>query len=166
MKGVNLNIAKSFAAGWINTLTLGKNECAITSFDNINYINQDFSIDRNNLLSAINNLQANGGTDYDYGLLLPLGGSLVISSAGIHKKIVVFITDGCPNQEPMVSQIISEAKRQNCCIYPVVLGNECSKSLKEISIQTGGKWYDNITFKADAKKVYQQILLDAQGGEP
>ncbi len=147
-------------------MPLGKSECAVTSFDDNNYINQDFTTDRTKLLNSINNLQANGGTDYDYGLYKPLAGSLVISKTGKHKKVVVFFTDGQPNQPPQINQIITEANSQGCAIYSVVVGMSCPQSLKDIANQTGGQWFENINTEEDAKNVYQQILQTAQGGDP
>jgi formylglycine-generating enzyme required for sulfatase activity/uncharacterized protein YegL len=166
MSGSGLNIAKAAANAWVNMLPLGKSECAVTSFDDQNYINQDFTTDRLKLQTAINKLSANGGTDYDYGFMKPLAGSLLISKTGKHKKTVVFITDGSPNQEPQVNLIISEANSQNCAVYSVVIGMNCPQSLKDISSQTGGQWFENIRTEDDAKKVYQQILMTAQGGDP
>jgi uncharacterized protein (TIGR02145 family) len=166
MEGSGLNFAKAASHAWINALPLGKSQCAVTSFDDKNYINQDFTTDKNKLLSAVNGLQTQGGTDYDYGLYKPLAGSLVISKAGKNKRVVVFVTDGQPNQEPQVSLIIAEANSQNCNIYSVVIGNNCPQNLKDISSQTGGKWFENINAEEDAIKAYQQILMTAQGGDP
>ncbi len=166
MYGIGISIAKSAAKTWIDALTLGKSECAITSFDDNNYINQDFTTDRTKLQKSITGLQANGGTDYDIGLLKPIAGSLEISKAGKYKKVVVFLTDGQPNQPPQINQIVAEANSQGCAIYSVVVGMNCPQSLKDISSQTGGQWFENVNTEEDAKNVYQQILMTAQGGEP
>jgi WD40 repeat protein len=166
MSGTGLNIAKVAAKAWVQSLPLGASDCAVSSFDNNNYINQDFTTDRTKLISAIDNLKTQGGTDYNFGLLNPLAGSLVISKTGKHKKVIVFLTDGQPNSEPQVAQIIAEANSQNCVIYSVVLKMSCPQCLKDISGQTGGQWFENVNTEEDAKKVYEQILITAQGEEP
>lgn len=118
------------------------------------------------MLNAINSLKANGGTDYNKGLINQMAGSLLISKNGKYKKVIVYLTDGLPNSEPNVTNIINEAKLQNCSIYSVVVGISCPQSLKDISSQTGGKWYEDIYTDEEMNKVYQEILRIAQGSEP
>lgn len=160
----NMDIAKAAAKAWVNMLPLGTSECAVTSFDNLNYLNIDFSTDKNKLLQAIGSLQPNGGTDYNHALLYQPSGGLVISTRGIQKKVIVFLTDGQPNYPCSDAQIIAEAKKQNCTIYSVVLGMPCPPSLKYIATQTGGLWYENITTEKEAEEIYKQILIIAQSG--
>ena len=74
MGGGNLDLAKAAAQVWVNALPLGKSECAISSFDDQNYINQDFTTNKNKLLSAISGLNAMGGTDYDAAMINPMAG--------------------------------------------------------------------------------------------
>ncbi|MFA6570469.1 MAG: VWA domain-containing protein, partial [Bacteroidota bacterium] len=166
MSGSGLSMAKEAATVWINTIPLGTSECAINSFDDKNYINQDFTTNKNKLLNALNGLQANGGTDYDIAFWKPLTSSLLITKTGKHKKVIVFISDGQPNFEPQVNQIISEANSQNCAIFSVVVGNNCPQCLKDVSSQTGGQWFENIKTAEDAKRAFQNILVSAQGGDP
>ena len=165
MYGFGISIAKEAAKVWINMLPLGASECAITSFNDFNFINQDFTTNRNSLLNAVNNIDVLGGTDYDYGLFNPEAGSLVISKSGKHKKIIVFLTDGMPNFEPQVNRIITEALSQKCVIYSVVIGMNCPDNLKDISSQTGGLWFENVNSENEAKNIYQQILMKAEGIE-
>ena len=75
----NLVIAKEAARAWLNTLSLPQSECAITSFDDYNYLNQDFTSDRDQLLTAISTLSAKEGTNYNAALLLPRYGGLRLS---------------------------------------------------------------------------------------
>ncbi len=166
MRSGNINLAKEAARAWVEGLPLGKSECAISSFDNNNYLNQDFTIDKNKLLTAINNLQSWGGTNYDAALINPLSGGLIVTKNGKHKLVIVFLSDGLPNQEPNTSKIIQEAKQQNVIIYGVTLGMTCPQNIKDITTQTDGQWFENVTTVEQARKVYQQILQTAQGGEP
>ncbi len=166
MKGERLRIIQEAATLWVNGLKLGISECAVTSFDDYNYLNQDFTTDLYKLLKAINNLDTKIGTDYNEGLLNSMAGALQISRLGKHKRIIVFLTDGLPEFEPQVSKIIDEANLQNCTIYSVVVGMKCPKSLKDISIQTGGKWYENINTHEETQNVYREILKNTQGGNP
>ncbi len=121
----NINLAKEATRSWDNGLPLGKSECAITSFDSRNYLNQDFTTYRNKLLSAIDNLRAMGGTDYDEALINPLAGGLLITKTAKYKRVLVFISDGMPNREPNTNAIIQEAKQQGVIIFGVTLGMPC-----------------------------------------
>lgn len=166
MGGGNLNLAKEAARAWVEGLPLGKSECAITSFDDANYLNQDFTTDRNKLLAAIDKLQAMGGTDYDEALIHPAAGGLLITKNGKYKRVIVFLSDGMPNSEPKTQDIIQEANKQNVTIYGVTLGMPCPDNIKQITTQTGGQWFENVTTVEQARQIYQQILQTAQGGDP
>jgi uncharacterized protein (TIGR02145 family) len=166
MQGNGLNMAQEAARAWVGGLPLGHSECAITSFDHNNYLNQDFTTDRARLLDVINSLKAQGGTDYNVALLNPSAGGLQISRKGQYQKVIVMLTDGMPNSTPDVNRIVAEANSQNCIIYAVTLGMRCPDSLKNIATQTGGQWYENITTVEQARAIYMKILRTAQGGEP
>ncbi len=165
MRGSNMNLAKEAATLWVNSLPLGKSECAVTSFENLNYLNQDFTTERTKLLNAINGLQTNGGTNYDAALINPLAGGLIITKNGKHKKVIVMLTDGQAS-EPQVSQIVAEANTQNTTLYFVTLNMPCPESLQNIAYQTDGQWFENVASVEQAKQIYQQILQTAQGGVP
>lgn len=166
MNGLSINIAKAAALAWINALPLSKSECAITSFADDNYVNQDFTENTGKLTKAVNSLNANGGTDYDMGLMESLASSLAISKTGKYKKVVIFISDGSPNSEPSVKKIIEAANLQKCAIYSVIIANECPQCMKDISNQTGGKWFEKIKSEEAARAVFQQILTTEEGGRP
>ncbi|MDQ1265620.1 MAG: hypothetical protein QG635_771 [Bacteroidota bacterium] len=166
MSGNNLLLAKEAAKAWLDGLPLGKSECAITSFDHSNYLNQDFTTDKNSLLNAVNSLQAKGGTNYDAALIEQTAGSLIITKNSKHKRVVVFLSDGVPNKPPISSDIISEANSQNVTIYSVILGMNCPQSMRDVSEQTGGMWYENVRTVEEARIIYQKILQTAQGGDP
>ena len=118
----NLELAQAAAISWINALPGTNNECAITSFSDNNYANQDFTTDKSALLKAVNQLRLIGGTDYDMALLNPAAGGLRISKSGKYQRVIVFLTDGAPNRPPSVDEIVNQAINQNCVIYCVTLG--------------------------------------------
>ncbi len=161
----NIDLAKAAATAWVNGLPLGKSECAITSFDHSNYLNQDFTTNRAKLLNAINTLRAQGGTDYDVALIKPMAGGLLVSKNGKHQKVIVFLTDG-QGSNPQINAIVGEANQQNCIIYCVTLGMSAPQSLKAIAAGTGGQVFENVTSVQEAEDVYRKILQVAQGGEP
>ncbi|MBK6760480.1 MAG: choice-of-anchor D domain-containing protein [Ignavibacteria bacterium] len=160
----NIELAKSAARAWVNGLPLGESECAITSFDGSNYLNQDFTTDRDKLLNAISPLKPNGGTDYDAALINPMAGGLIVSKRGIHQKVIVFLTDGQGGGTE--SAIVAEANSQNCIVYCVTLGMPAPDILENIASRTGGQTYENVTTVEGAVDVYNRILQVAQRSTP
>src|SRR5690606_32639176 len=67
--GPNIDIARTAARTWIEALPLGLSECAVASFDDRSYLNQDFTTDRERILDAVARLTPEGGTNYDAGLV-------------------------------------------------------------------------------------------------
>ena len=166
MEKNNLVIAKEAARAWLNTLPLPQSECAIISFDDYNYLNQDFTSDRDQLLTAISTLSAKEGTNYNAALLLPRYGGLRLSKKGIYKKVIVMLTDGASEQQVSSQLILTESQNQKCTVYVVTLGIRCPKSLKQVAEQTGGQWFENITTEEQATEIYKRILLTSQGTQP
>jgi uncharacterized protein (TIGR02145 family) len=166
MCGNGLDIAKAAANAWIDILPLGKSECAITSFSDANYINQDFTIDKAKLVNGINSLTCISGTNYNAAMIDALAGGILIAKKGIHKRVIVFLTDGGPNFEPNTAQIISQANANNITIYCVTIGTSAPQCMKDFANQTGGLYFENIRTKDEAEECYRKILLTAQGGEP
>lgn len=162
----NIELAKAAARAWITGLPAGKSECALTSFDDKSYVNQDFTTSRTKLENALVTLTPSGGTDYTMGLQQPLSGSLEISSRGQFRKVIIFLTDGLPTLSPNSAAIIAEAKQQNCPIFAVTLGMTCPQVLRDIATQTGGLWYDHVTTTQEAEDVYRMILQISQGASP
>ena len=160
MQGRNMELAKLAAQTWINTLNLDRSQCAITSFDDFSYVNQDLTNDYNKLKRAVDNLKsALGGTNYLEAILNEKSGALSIVSAGLHKKVIVFLTDGASNVN--TSEIITKAAKIGAVIHTIVLAMEAPQVLKNISANTGGMSFENVTGLADIERIYRIILLDA-----
>ncbi len=159
----NMDLAKSAARAWVNGLPLGVSECAITSFDGLNYLNQDFTTERTKLLNAISPLAPQGETDYNAALVTPMAGGLQVSRNGKYQKVIIFVTDGLGTGDE--SAIVAEANKQNCVIYCVTLAMPAPAILQYIARRTGGQTFENVTTTKDAEDVYRKILVMAQGGK-
>ena len=164
MKGKNIKLAKSAAINWVNNMPLDKSECAITSFNGVNFYDQDFTQDEDLLIQKINNIKAEGGTSYNAGFYEPMAGALEVLITTKHKKIIVFLTDG----KSFVDQdiIIKKANELNASVYCVTLNIECPEPLKEISENTGGLWFEEIFTENELIKIYDIILNISQGNGP
>ncbi|PKL86656.1 MAG: hypothetical protein CVV22_00775 [Ignavibacteriae bacterium HGW-Ignavibacteriae-1] len=164
MLGQRLENAKAASRTWVDGLSLGKSECALTTFNSTNYFIQDFTTDRNKLLNAIQKLNAGGGTDFNSGFIYPMAGALIAAENGLYKKVVVFITDGQAGGNE--SEIIQKAKSINATVFCVTIGFGCPAILRNIATETGGLWYGSVTTKEQVDEIIRTILNIAKGGEP
>jgi formylglycine-generating enzyme required for sulfatase activity len=164
--GPRMQMAKSAARAWIGALLLGRSECAVTSFNDRAFVNQDFTTDRAALLMAVDALHADGMTNYNAALLTPPAGALEVCKGARSKRVVVFLSDGLPNSSPYQSAIIAEALRQNATIYAVMLDMPAPQSLKKICAATGGMYFEYVNTEAEATDIYLRILQHTQGGDP
>ncbi len=160
MNQKRLHIAKEAGKEFVKMLPLEQSECAITSFDNLNYLNQDFSYSETKLTEAIDSLDAAGGTNYNSGFSMPYAGALNIASDGEYKKIVIFLTDGLGEGDK--ANIIKKANKNDITVYPVTIEMEMPVILKEIAEQTGGKSYEKVNSAEKAKQIYREILYTSQ----
>lgn len=164
MNGRGLEKAKSAAKAWINALPLGKSECALTTFNQQNYLNQDFTTDRERLLERVDELSAAGGTSFNAGFFERMSGALLIAQRSKHKPVIVFLTDGFADGDE--EEIIAQANKIGAEIYCVTLENEAPDILRNVAFATGGQYYENITTVEEAEEIYLKILQTAQGAGP
>lgn len=160
----NMDIAKAGARTWVNLLPVGQSESAIVSFNDVNYLNQDFTKDKNKLNNAISLLTPSGGTTFDAAFINEKAGALLVSKTAKNQKVIVFLTDG-HGKEPNTVQIINEAKNQNCKIFCITIGISATNSLKEIASETGGICFENIRTVQDAEKIFTTILHISQSND-
>ncbi len=166
MAAYGLNIAKSAANAWVNMLIKGKSECAITSFSDFNYLNQDYTSNKLKLTNGINSLSIKKGTKYNAALIDPEAGGILIAKRGQYKRVIVLLSDGYPGTEPSTLKIINEAKLNDITIYCLSIDMPAPQCMKEFAYQTGGLYFENIKTRAEAEDYYRQILITAQGGDP
>lgn len=156
-----MDLAKVASLTWVEDLNLNTSECAITAFDEKSYLIHEFSNQYYSLVNSIYYLEPGDlDTDYDEALLNPPFGSLEISKSAQFNPVIVFLTDGFAQFKNYNATKV-EANRQNCVIYVVTLGMSCPQSLKDLTKDTGGKWFEWIRYEDEIKAVYKEILEDA-----
>lgn len=166
MQGTELNIAKTAAIQWINMLPTEESECAVTSFSEVNYLDQDFTTNKNSLIDAVRSLTCKQGTNYNAAFIDPMAGGILIAKPGKHKKVIVFLTDGFPNFVPYTDRIIKEAKENNITIYCVCVKMVVPQCLVDIAEQTGGKCFGKVQKLEEITGCYSQIFMNTQGMDP
>lgn len=146
----------------VNSLSFVDNECAITSFDDGNYLNQDFTNDKSKLYQKIISLEPRGGTSFNAALIDMMAGSLLISKSGKNDKVIVLLTDGYADLSQL-DEVIKAAHEQKCKIFVVTLGDSCPLVLKNVAISTGGLWFENIKSINEIENLYKLILNLSKG---
>ena len=160
MEQERLDMARQAALEFVDLLPLELSECAISSFDHLNYLNCDFTHSQQRLRQAIDSLSARGGTNYNSGFLTPFSGALRVASEGRFKRVVVFLTDGLGGGDRR--RIIRMANEKDITVYPVTIGMQTPSILKEVATHTGGRYFGKVEDVERAREIYQEILLTAQ----
>ncbi|MFC2129864.1 choice-of-anchor D domain-containing protein [Bacteroidota bacterium] len=162
-----MTLAKRAAIAWINAMYNPQSECALTSFDAFTYINHQFSKDKNSLINAVNQLEPRSGTNYQ-AAFLGVSGAIPLASKGTNKRIIVFLTDGEPDESypPNPIEIINEARKNNITIYCIALGMNTSSILQMLADSTGGQCFGNINSSSQAELTYLMILQNIEGMSP
>jgi VWFA-related protein len=158
--------AKQAANAWVDGLPLGLSECALVSFSDNAFINQDFTTNRTKLKNSIAQFSPTSGTNYNQALIDPPCGALQVAATGKHKRVIVFLTDGLPNFEPNTQEIINFAIQNQITIYAVTLDMPAPQCIKEMTKKTGGEYFENITTTKEAAETYQKLLQLASNIEP
>jgi len=159
-----LEIARSAGLKFIDLLPLEVSECAVSSFDHMNYLNCDFTHSEAPLRKAVTALHPRGGTSYNAGFITPYAGAVQIAKAGKYKKVIILLTDGLG--EGRKQDIIRQATHHDISIYTVAVGLKMPEILKDVASATGGRYFEQVTDSAEAKAIYQHILLNAQSYIP
>lgn len=164
--GPRISLAKTAALEWVNSLPAIYSECGLTSFNHLSYLNMDITRKLQDLKNAINALTPSGGTNYNDAFLDPLTGSISVAKKGLNRRVIVFLTDGVPSIPTKTDEIIALANANEISIYCVSLGMPMPASLKQISSQTGGKYFENLTNLQQILNAYSNILMMSLGYFP
>ena len=164
MDGGRLGIARAAAAAWIEEFPFMTSECALTQFNTRNALLQDFTSDPDALESAMLRLQAGGGTSFDAALIDPFAGALRIVQRGMHKRVVVMLTDG---QATGSEQAILDAVRQSAAqVFCVTVDDRMPEILQRVCEESGGRSFAGVKTAERARQIFRAILEFSRDIEP
>lgn len=151
---------------FVNTINFKTGtKVALISFGNFAYIRCNFTDNKNEILDSLNNTWIGGGTRYEPPFIDKDNGAVNLFLNGspdpTKRRIIVFLTDGEPNEPPKTDSIVKELQRINAQVYAITLATPMHKSLDEISSKTGGKAY-KVETKDELENIYRFIALDIQ----
>lgn len=136
-------------------------ELSLTSYDVMNYLNREFTKDKNALLAEIDNFKNSSGSVFDTAFFANPAGAFRIAERGVNPKSIIFITDGSGSLNK--DEIISRANSENTSVYPVFIGRKASDSFREIAGATGALYLENIN-PADNPSAKASLLLNHIAG--
>lgn len=143
---------------------------ALISFGRVAYLRCNFSNNKQELIDSLNNIQVAGGTLYDPPILDTLRGAVRLFQTGSpdlnKRRIIVFLTDGDPNDPPKVDSMLSNRLgtgllQNNIQFYAITLAMPMHPSLNRLSKETGGAAYAVYT-RRELNDIYSFIALDIQ----
>ena len=171
---IPVELGKTTAKELCKKIAMPPSEFALQQCNNIAYIVQDFSMDRNKIISKINSITAGGDNDFVEQLLNQKTGLLNIAKTGRNKRVAVIYTDAwwskLPNNE--LQHCIDTCLKYNISFYTVIYTkkeaalNGIKESLRQLSNSTGGQFYDGITSYEAAEMISSSIQESTQGGDP
>jgi len=164
MSGEGLDLARAAAHAWIDAFPPGSSECAITAFNLSSAILQDFTNDKQRLRRVVDNMEAGGGTSFDAAFVYPFSGAIPVVARARHRRIIVLLTDGYASGDEQ--RILREAQDVGARVYCITLDHRMPGILRNISTQTGGRYFEGVSTAEEASVIYRSILEMSQNISP
>jgi len=140
---------KDVSEAFVNKLRDGKDKAGAVKFIRKATLVSELTTDKESVISAINGIRYDNGygtysgTDGSTGIKMAL--DLMGTSDSKHQYIV-FVTDGEDNGFAYeYDSLVEEAIASNVVIYAIGMGSASESVLRQISSQTGGKYYHATT---------------------
>lgn len=142
MKGELLELSKQAISDYLNSISFDSIEVALTTFNLNNYLNKDFTNNKDQIIAALNFISPLGGTNFNSAFLNEPAGIFKVAERAKYNKIVFLITDG--NAEADLAKIIKIANENKIKIVPISLTSKIPNVLLELSKSTSDIYYENI----------------------
>jgi hypothetical protein len=137
----NMLLAKNIATKLLENIDKNS-EIAVTAFDDNAMIIHPLSTNLQGVQQSIELLKPSGGTNYQAAFFDSFSGAFEVLKSATHKKVVVFITDGYGSLQE--NEVITKAKQESITIVCISVGMKIPETLKKISINSGGRWFESI----------------------
>lgn len=135
MEGQRIEYAKQSMNNFVDCLTDNDNACLV-SFESNTYLKARLGATKGTLHTAINSLNAYGGTYVSSGLNMALN-QLIASTSGNQKAIVLI----CDGDVDSVQSYVNIAKANNIKIFAINVISADNDILQSMADETGGEYY-------------------------
>ncbi len=171
---VPVDLGKTTAADLCQLVAMPPSEFALQICNDHAVILQDFTTDRNAVLSKIKTVTAGGNNDFTEQLLNDNTGLFNIAKSGKYKRIAILYTDALwtSMNNYDIQRCINICSDNNIQFFAILYSNPLTNpfgikySLKVIAQETGGMVYDGITNVKEAKELACILQAESQGGDP
>lgn len=155
-----LGLRRSAAKSFVDAL-LPEDRAGVVDFDSWAYVAQGLTTDHAAVKSAIDRIDAWGGTNIAAGVRL--GNDLLINNGDpTRARMAILLTDGEGYYDPALTQ---QAMTHGITVYTIGLGANVDQALLQtIATQTGGK-YHQVSTAEELPEVFRRISEDT-GGDP
>ena len=163
-KATRMDWVISGATTFVNTFKFNPpSEVAVISFGTIPTFESPFRTTAPPLVDVISKLRPQGGTNYNPPMLDTSFGAIKLLAGqrpGV-RRIVIFLTDGQPDKDPLTDSISKLCNKQSIQFYAITIGTKMNKDLQTIAQRTGGKAFEANT-KDDLIAIYRLIALETE----
>lgn len=143
---------KTAAKSFVNALISG-DKAAVVDFDSYAYLTQSLTTDFNAVKSAIDRIDASGGTNIGAGVRVA-NNELINKSTSDRIKVEILLTDG---QGSYDYSLTTQAKNNNIVIYTIGLGSSVNASLLTSIAQGTGGMYFPVSSASQLPDVFSRI---------
>ncbi len=164
MNGFKMDIVRSAMLKWKILSDPNYNETALCTFNEKAFINQDFTDNADDIISAFQNIATSGNANFKNAFSDQAAGAINIAAAGKWDKSIILITDGIVETD--ISDIVILADNYGIKVFPVVLAGPAGKTLSDLALKTGGSFYDNITDPGSLEDAFKKIYFAVSGIPP
>ncbi len=163
-KATRMDWVISGATTFVNTFKFNPpSEVAVISFGTLPTFESPFRTTAPPLVDVISKLRPQGGTNYNPPMLDTSFGAIKLLAGqrpGV-RRIVIFLTDGQPDKDPLTDSITKLCNQQSIQFYAITIGTKMNKDLQTIAQKTGGKAFEANT-KDDLIAIYRLIALETE----
>lgn len=141
---------------------------AITGFNEQAFLVSDFRTSADPLVAALSMMLPEGATLFDPAFLDPLAGGVELlgTRSPSVRRLLIFITDGSPNQPPSTNSIIARAIAEDVEVHTIVIGSRTTADLVRIAQETGGRAYEQIADPGELSAILGNLALPTRGLSP
>jgi WD40 repeat protein len=156
MEQLPIEYAKIAIDTFANNINFSTTEVAVTAFNYYNFLLQDFTSQKSDLLTSLDNIKLFGGIDYDAAFLKEPASAFKIAQKANNKPVIILLCDG--SGVANVKDITEKAKQLNTVVYCIAFTDGATKSLKDLVRETGGVTFDNVNSLAEIQNICKLIL--------
>jgi uncharacterized protein (TIGR02145 family) len=170
---IPVELGKTTATELCQSIAMPPSEFALQICDDIAAILQDFTTDKNKILTKIKPITANGNNDFVEQLSNNLTGLLNIAKTGKNKRVAIIYTDAWWYAlSPLELQNCKDTcTKYNIQFYAIIYSrpeaeiNGIKSSLNSLANATGGIMFDGITSISAAKVIAFILQKESQNSE-